>query len=159
MASGENITPSKTHISIQYTPSTKKRLCVLCGKREDTSSYRIKLFKDGEKTSACVLIETYLSIEISPMLHVDSLCKNCHRSLLTLQAKVLLHQSNYKRTVESLKKSHGQVSRKRLPFEEPSITQEAKRGMTVLPESKLNENTNMDIDENADTTAKVKLLQ
>ena len=30
MASKENTTPSKTSTSIQYTPATKNRLCVLC---------------------------------------------------------------------------------------------------------------------------------
>ena len=80
MASSESTTPSKTNTSIQYTPTTKKRLCVLCGKREDKDSYRVKLFKNNEKTSACNLIEQYLAIHISPLLHVDSLCQNCHRT-------------------------------------------------------------------------------
>ena len=125
MASKGSTTPSKTSTSIQYTPTTKRRLCVLCGKREENDNYRVKLFKHNEKTSACNLIEKYLGIHISPLLHVDSLCQNCHRSILTLQTKIIKHQTNYQKTIESLKKTHGKTSNKRLPFSE--MSQESKR--------------------------------
>ena len=116
MASKESITPSKTSISIQFTPSTKKSVCINCGKREEKDKYKTTLYKNNEKTGACDLIETYLGIQVSPLLHVDSLCQNCHRSLLTLQTKVTNFQRSYQRTVETLKKTHGKTSKKRLPF-------------------------------------------
>ena len=132
MASKESTTPSKTSTSIQYTPTRNKRLCVLCGKREENDNYRVKLSKNNEKnktkkkthTSACNRIDKYLGIHISPLLHVDSLCKNCHRSVLTLQTKSIKHQTNYQRTIETLKKTHGKTSKKRLPFSE--VSQESK---------------------------------
>ena len=73
-----NSTPTKEYTNIQYTPTTKKRLCVLCGKREENDNYRVRLFKNENKSEACDLVEKLLSIEISPLLHADSLCRNCH---------------------------------------------------------------------------------
>ena len=117
MMAALSCTPTKEYINIQYTPTTKKRLCILCGKREEKDSYRVRLFKNEKKSEACALVEKLLSIEISPLLHADSLCRNCHRSLLTLQTNVHRHKANYEKTIESLKKTHGKTSKKRLPFE------------------------------------------
>ena len=69
--------------------------------------------------------EKYLGIHISPLLHVDSLCQNCHRSIWTLQTKSIKYQNSYQKTIESLKKTHGKTSKKRLPFSE--MSQESKR--------------------------------
>ena len=123
-------TPTKEYTSIQYTPTTKKRLCILCGKREENDSYRVRLFKNEKKSEACNLVEKLLSIEISPLLHADSLCRNCHRSLLTLQTKVLYHKTNYEKTIDSLKKTHGKTSKKRLPFENVWPEQDNKESKT-----------------------------
>ena len=59
------------------------------------SQNKTKLIKDNEKTGACNLIETYLRIQVSMLLHVDSLCQNCHRGLLNLQNKVQTFQARY----------------------------------------------------------------
>ena len=56
-----NSTPIKEYTNIQYTPTTKKRLCVLCGKREENDNYRVRLFKNEKKSEACDLVEKLLS--------------------------------------------------------------------------------------------------
>ena len=126
MATFQSNTPSKSYFRIQYTPTTKKRICILCGKREENDSYRVRLFKSEKKSEACELVEKLLSIEISPVLHTDSICRNCHKSLLTLKTKLIYHKTNYEKTIQNLKHTHGKTSKKRLPFEEPDSTHEAK---------------------------------
>ena len=60
----------------------------------------MRLFKNEKKSEACDLVEKLLLIEISPLPHADSLCRNCHRSILTL------------------KKTHGKISKMRLPVQD-----------------------------------------
>ncbi|XP_053398038.1 uncharacterized protein LOC123565316 [Mercenaria mercenaria] len=115
MASGT--TPSKTYVSIQFTPTTKKLICLICGKKEVNDKYRVKLFKSSRKSEACSLIERLLDISIFEDQCVNSVCQNCFRSISTLKVKLQTHKENYEQTILKLQKTHGRVSKKRLPFE------------------------------------------
>ena len=150
MAAKQSETPSKTSVSIHYTPSTKKSLCIICGKREEKSQYKTKLYKDNKKTGACDLIETYLGIQVSPLLHVDSLCQNCHRGLLTLQNKVRTFQARYQNTIETLRKTHGKTSKKRLPFSEIPESKRQSVDYQIMSGGATNEN-----EESMDKTSRV----
>lgn len=55
-------TPSKSYISVACTPTTKKQVCVVCGKREESCKHRVQLFKNDKKTESCELVEKYLEI-------------------------------------------------------------------------------------------------
>ena len=146
-----NSTPTKEYTNVQYTPTSKKRLCVLYSKREENDNYRVRLFKNEKKSEACDLVEKLLLIEISPLLHVDSLCRNCHRSL-TLKTKVLYHKGNSEKTIETLKKTHGKISKKRLPFENVWPVRDNKEGKTGHDFSvSVAETMEMDNDENKET--------
>ena len=90
------------------------------GKKKTNTRLNCTKIMKKQVTGACDLTETYLGIQVSSLLHVDSLCQNCHRSLLTLQTKVTNFQRSYQRTVQILKKTHGKTSKKRLPFSEAS---------------------------------------
>ena len=81
------------------------------GRKEENSSYRSKLFKNEKKSEVSILIEKYLEVEIHSNKYVDSVCRNCHRSVLTIESKLHLLQQKYENTVSNLKKSHGRVSR------------------------------------------------
>ena len=85
------------------------------------------------------------------VLHVDSLFQNCHRSILTLQTKIIKHQTNYQKTIESLKKTHGKTSKKRLPFSE--VSKESKR-LSVC-NSLLPEGANRENEENRNKNARL----
>ena len=124
MASGGPVgdTPSKTYVTVACTPTTKKQVCVVCGKREESSKHRFKLFKNDKKTETCILIEKYLEVQLIPDQSVNSVCQNCQRSLSNIQSRVQVHKLNYEKTVSELKKTHGRVSKKRLPFEELPVT-------------------------------------
>ena len=124
MASGNQTgdTPSKTYVSVACTPTTKKQVCVICGKREESCKHRVQLFKNDKKTESCKLVEKYLEIQIIPDQTVNSLCQNCHRSLNTIQSRIQVHKQNYEKTVAQLKRSHGRLSKKRLPFDDLPVT-------------------------------------
>ncbi len=111
MASGSSETPSKTYISVELIPTSKTLFCIICGRKEENSSYRSKLFKNEKKAEVSILIEKYLEVEIHSNKYVDSVCRNCHRSVLTIQSKLHLLKQKYENTVSHLKKSHGHVSR------------------------------------------------
>ena len=115
-------TPSKSYISVACTPTTKKQVCVVCGKREESCKHRVQLFKNDKKTESCKLVEKYLEIQIIPDQTVNSVCQNCQRSLNTIQSRIQVHKLNYEKTVSQLKKSHGRLSKKRLPFDDLAVT-------------------------------------
>lgn len=73
MASGSSETPSKTYISVELIPTSKTLFCIICGWKEENSSYRSKLFKNEKKAEVSILIEKYLEVEIhSNMLTVSA---------------------------------------------------------------------------------------
>ena len=111
MASG-TLTPSKLCTNIVFTPETKKKTCIVCGKKEGTAKYRFKLFKRNscKKSKAGTLIEECLDIEISQSQNVDTVCHNCYRSVSNLQSRWRGFKESYEKTVEKLKLSHGQVT-------------------------------------------------
>ena len=92
-------TPSKTYVSVACTPTTKKQVCVVCGKREEASKHRVQLFKNDKKTESCILIEKYLEIQLISDQTVNSVCQNCQRSLNNIQSRVQVHKQNYEKTV------------------------------------------------------------
>ena len=123
MASGGTSTPSKHYVSMVYTPTTKKSVCVVCGRKQESDKHRVKLFKNDNKSEACLLVEKYLDIQLSDNENVNSLCQTCHRSLLSVKAKLYNHRLNYDKTVSSLRKTHGRISKKRLPFDELPVAE------------------------------------
>ena len=83
MASG--FTPTKTSKQIAYTPTTKQTVCVLCGLIISASEYRRRLFHGSTKTDHCLLIEKYLNINVSPVLHTDIVCRKKKKKILAEQ--------------------------------------------------------------------------
>ena len=132
MESGGTSTPSKHYVSMAYTPTTKKSVCVVCGRKQESDKHRVKLFKNDKKSEACLLIEKYLYIQLSEDQNVNSVCQTCHRSLLSVQSKLHNHRQNYDKTVSNLRKTHGRISKKRLPFDDLPVT-EPKR-VSVKPD-------------------------
>ena len=63
MASGGTSTLSKHYVSMVYTPTTKKSVCVVCGRKQESDKHRVKLFKNDNKSEACLLVEKYLDIQ------------------------------------------------------------------------------------------------
>ena len=107
-------TPSKTDVSAACTPTTKKQVCVICGKREESNKHRVQLFKNDKKTETCILIEKYLEIQLIPGRTVNSVCQNCKRSLNNIHSRIQVHKQNYEKTVSQLKS----LSKKRLLFDD-----------------------------------------
>jgi hypothetical protein len=64
MASGSSETPSKTYISVELIPTSKTLFWIICGRKEENSSYRSNLFKNEKKAEVSILIEKYLEVEI-----------------------------------------------------------------------------------------------
>ena len=134
MASGGTLTPSKHYVSMVYTPTTKKSVCVVCGRKQESDKHRVKLCKCyGEKSEACLLVEKYLDIQLSENENVNSLCQTCHRSLLSVKAKLYNHRLKYDKTFSALRKTHGRISKKRLPFEELPVAEP--KIVSVQPEA------------------------
>ena len=129
MASG--FTPKKTSKHIAYTPKTKQSLCILCGLIIGTDLRR-KLFHGSTKTDHCLLIETYLNISVSPVLHTDIVCRKCIDNLGRANATIMKHRRAYDETIEKLKISHGRESTKRLSSE--GETKQFKR-KSLFPET------------------------
>ena len=69
-----------------------------------THKRRVQLFKNDKKTDSCVLIETYLEIQLIPDQTIKRVCNNCQRSLNTIQSRVQVHKQNDEKTVSQLKK-------------------------------------------------------
>ena len=116
-----------------YTPTTKKSVCVVCGRKQESDKHRVKLFKNDNKSEACLLVEKYHDIQLSDNENGNSLCQTCHRSLLSVKAKLYNHRLNYDKTVSSWRKTHGRISKKRLPFDELPVA-EPKR-VSIQPDA------------------------
>ena len=113
MATAGEKTPTKSSKTIEYTPTTKQIVCILCGKGVTTNEYRRKLFHGQQKTDACLLVEKYIGIDVSSHLHTDTVCRNCLISLKSVDKIVTKLQSSYDSTIEGLKVSHGRSTNKR----------------------------------------------
>ena len=83
-----------------------------------------------EQSPSC---QKYHDIQLSDNENVNSLCQTCHRSLLSVKAKLYNHRLNYDKTVSSLRKTHGRISKKRLPFDELPVA-EPKR-VSIQPDA------------------------
>ena len=78
MASGGTSTQSNHYVSMVYTPTTKKSICVVCGRKQESDKHRVKPFKNHDKSEVCILVEKYLDIQLSENENVNSLCQTCH---------------------------------------------------------------------------------
>ena len=139
MASGGKVgdTPSKTYVSIAYTPTTKRQVCVVCGKREESNKHRVLLFKEDKKTKTCMLLEKYLDVQLNQDQTVNSVCQNCYRSINNIRSRLQVHKQNYEKTISQLRKTHGRVSKKRLPFEDLPMTLKKASQRTPGPDNAL----------------------
>ena len=98
-------TQSKPGVSITCAVTKKTQVCVVCGKRTESSKHRVMLFKNDQKTEACKLIEKYLETELIPDNTVNCVCQNCRRSLNTIQSQVKRHKQKFEKSAEQFKKS------------------------------------------------------
>jgi hypothetical protein len=57
-------TPKKPCKIVNVSPTTKSCNCVICYQKIDNADYRRKLFRGGNKTDACSLLERSLGLEI-----------------------------------------------------------------------------------------------
>ena len=115
-------TPTKELSRVHLTPTSKRILCVICGKQSKNKYERLLIFNKGAKTSHCALIEEHLRVEIlSSVSYSDHVCRNCIRKLVTIENSVLKLVSTFNETRESLETSHGRQSKKRMSSDsEPS---------------------------------------
>lgn len=118
-----SITPSKLYVSMAYTPTTKKSVYVVCGKKKESDKHRVKLFKKEKNSEACLWVEKYLEVHLLEDQNVNSVCQVCHRSLLSVKSKLHNHKLNFEKTISKLRTTHGRISKKRLPFEDMPVDQ------------------------------------
>lgn len=123
-------TPEKSFTYIEYTPTTKQLVCVLCGNKIDTREYRRKLYHSGGKSEFCLLIEKHLDIIILEDLHTDILCRKCLREIQKIEKIVATLKDSYNKTLESLKKTHGKQKSKRQLSDDSCVT----KRKTLFPE-------------------------
>ena len=96
-------TPTKELSRVHLTPTSKRILCVICGKQSKNKYERLLFFNKGAKTSNCALIEKHLRVEIlSSVSYFDHVCRNCIRKLVTIENSVLKLVSTFNETRESL---------------------------------------------------------
>ena len=107
MDSDVPLTPEKKFLYIDYTPTTKQLVCVLCGDKVVKREYRRKLFHGSTKTEFCHLIERHLDISICQDLHTDILCRKCLRNVQKLEETIKLLKDSYNKTLVKLQHSHG----------------------------------------------------
>ena len=108
-------TPTKVLSRIHLTPTSKRILCVICGKQCENKHERLLLFNKGSKTSHCALIEKHLRIEIlSSASNADHVCRNCIRKLVTIENNLSKLVNTFNATRENLQEKYGKYSKKRM---------------------------------------------
>ena len=106
----EVVTAEKKFLYIDYTPTTKQLVCVLCGEKVVKREYRRKLFHGNSKTEFCILIEKHLDISICQDLHTDILCRKCLRHVQKLEETIKTLKESYNKTLQNLQQSHGKLN-------------------------------------------------
>ena len=108
-------TPTKVLSRVHLTPTSKRILCVICGKQCKNKYDRLLLFNKDSKTSHCVLIEKHLHVEIlSSVSYADHVCRSCIKKSVTIENNLSKLVHTFNATRESLETSHGKQSKKRM---------------------------------------------
>ena len=96
-------------------PTSKRMLCVICGKQCKNKYERLLLFSKGSKTSHCKLIEKQLRVEVlSSVSYADHVCRSCIRKLATVENNLSKIVHTFNATRESLETTHRKQSKSRM---------------------------------------------
>ena len=130
-------TPRKTYRYVSATQQQKLEYCLFCGKKEEKSDNRRKLFVRETKTGSCDTIETFLGHPVN--LITQMVCKFCLASISNTVNKIKKLKDKYRSTQKVLCELFGKNVSKRLVTDSPA-KREKKKSKVHVPHDEDKEN-------------------
>ena len=105
-------TPKKSFISLELTPSSRNKICLLCGKHFPNANDRRILIKGGIKTPVCSLLEELLCEDLSSLC-TNVVCRYCVGRVDTVKRKLAKLKNDFQLQNECFKEKFGKEKKKR----------------------------------------------